>query len=65
MLADHQRLDLFLQTGDELIGERRIGKAGRFRADRAGEHAHADQKGLLLTDPAGAVEALLIGGAPA
>ena len=41
-----------------------IGGAGGARADRAGEHAHADQERLLLAEDAGAVEHVLVASRP-
>ncbi len=47
---------------DQAVGERRRRPARLERPDGAGQHPHADEKRLLLSDDAGAVEDILVVG---
>jgi hypothetical protein len=61
MRARELRLDARQQSGDEALGEPRIGEAGFRHRERAGQDAHADEKLLFLSEDARGVERLLIG----
>ena len=56
---------LHLALGDGLhglnedLGEERVGITRLGGADGAGQHAHADQEGLLVTDEARAIQRFL------